>query len=197
MQMQDKEIFQRIKEGDKGAFNYAFEMYYPRLCFFADKMLHDLDLSRSVVQQVFVDFWIKRENLNVLYSLKSYLFHSVRNGCLDMLKHRRVEARFLASLTHPEEQAVMNDLIEEAELNARINAAIQELPRRCREIFVLCRFEELKYTEIADRLGISVKTVEMQVGIALKKLRDKLSVSQMISLLSFLFSKKSHFSYRV
>jgi len=194
---QEKEhiLFAEIRNGNEEAFNKAFDFYYSRLCFFADKMLRDFDLSRSLVQQIFVDLWIKREKLQI-DSLKSYLYQSVRNSALDVLKHKKVESRYLISLdkSEPEE---MTDLMEEAELAHRINRAIQNLPEKCREIFVLCRFEELKYAEIADRLNISVKTVEMQVSIALKKLRKELADYQMIQLLSILFPKKSASPYRV
>ena len=181
--------FEDIKNGNEGAFNKAFDLYYSRLCFFTDKFLHDFDQSRSVVQQVFVDMWIKREKLQVT-SLQSYLFQSVRNASLDLLKHRKAESKYLSSL-QTEEKNQMTDWMEEAELADLINKAIQKLPEKCREIFVLCRFEELKYSEIATRLNISVKTVEMQIGIALKKLRKELSDYQMIQLLAVFFQKKS------
>lgn len=184
------ELISKIKDGDEDAFNKAFDLYYPRLCFFADNILHDFDLSRSVVQQVFVDMWIKHESLNIFFSLKSYLFQAVKNETLDILKHRRVENKYLESFQGKEEPIWFQDQIEVAELNDKINSAIQELPPRCQNIFMLCRFEELKYSEIAERLNISVKTVEMQISIALKKIRQKLSDSQMINLLAFLFSKK-------
>lgn len=184
------ELISKIKDGDEDAFNKAFDLYYPRLCFFADNILHDFDLSRSVVQQVFVDMWIKHESLNIFFSLKSYLFQAVKNETLDILKHRRVENKYLESFQGKEEPIWFQDQIEVAELNDKINSAIQELPPRCQNIFMLCRFEELKYSEIAERLNISVKTVEMQISIALKKIRQELSDSQMINLLAFLFSKK-------
>jgi RNA polymerase sigma-70 factor (ECF subfamily) len=81
--------------------------------------------------------------------------------------------------------------VEEAELNARINASINQLPEKCREIFILCRFEGLKYSEIAEKLDISIKTVEMQMGIALKKIRNNLTDYQIINLLVFVYAKKS------
>lgn len=194
-QAKDLVSFEDIKNGSEGAFNKAFDLYYARLCFFTDKFLHDFDLSRSVVQQVFVDMWIKRDKLQVT-SLQSYLFQSVRNASLDLLKHRKAESKYLSSL-ESEADNQRSDWMEEAELADRINKAIQKLPDKCREIFVLCRFEELKYTEIATRLNISVKTVEMQIGIALKKLRKELSDYQMIQLLSVFFLKKNEHPYRV
>ena len=186
----DPELLKQIRQGNEESFAKAFDHYYTSLCYFADKFIHDLDESRSLVQQVFVDLWIKRDKLVIQHSLKSYLFKATKNSALDYLKHKLVETRYLNDIK-PEEIIDERDLIEEAELNARINAAIGELPEKCREIFILCRFEELRYTEIALRLGISVKTVEMQMGIALKKLKLKLSVNQRIQILIYLFSKNN------
>ena len=183
-------LYLKIKEGSEEAFNKVFELYYSRLCYFADHILHDFDFSRSLVQEVFVDLWVNREKQEISGSLKSFLFSTVKNRALDVLKHRKVESKFLAYHSEKEETVSFQDLVEEAELNERINSAIQELPPRCRDIFILCRFEELKYSEIAERLNISVKTVEMQINIALKRMRQKLSDYQIIGLLLSVFSKK-------
>lgn len=170
------ELMLKIHQGNEEAFTEAFDCYYPCLCYFADKFIHDTDEARSLVQQVFVDLWVKRHKIIIEQSLKAYLFRTVRNFALDYLKHKTVETKYLKEL--PPEQAVFDhSLIEEAELNTRINSAIEELPEKCREIFFLCRFEELSYKEISGKLGISVKTVEMQMGIAMKKLRPKLSAN--------------------
>ena len=187
--MQDKELYAKIKEGDETAFNKSFDSYYNQLCYFADKLLADFDLSKSIVQQVFVDLWLKREKLNVHYSLKSYLYNSVRNAAINSLRHKKVESKYLSN-HEQNDYPVFRDLMEEAELNDRINQAINELPERCRQVFTLCRFEGMKYAEIADELNISIKTVEMQMGIALKKLRHKLSDYQMVNLMVFLLSQK-------
>ena len=186
----DPELMQKIRQGNEESFAQAFDLYYPSICFYADKFIHDLDESRSLAQQVFVDLWIKRDKLVIQHSLKGYLFKAAHNSALDYLKHKLVETRYLKDLP-PEEISFDRDLIEEAELNARINAAIGELPEKCRQIFILCRFEELRYSEIAQRLEISVKTVEMQMGIALKKLKLKLSVNQHIHILLSIFSKNN------
>ena len=188
-------LFEDIKNSNEKAFNKAFDLYYSSLCFFADKILHDFDLSRSLVQQVFVDLWIKRSHLQIV-SLHSYLYQSVRNASFDLLKHKKAESKYLSTLEKTESFQI-TDLMEEAELADRINRAIRNLPEKCREIFLLCRFEELKYAEIADRLNISVKTVEMQISIALKKLRKELSDYQMIQLLAIILPKKSPLPYRV
>ena len=188
--MADPDIFKKIKNGDDDAFSHLFDEYYVSLCFFANKYVSDLDLSRSLVQQVFVDLWTKREKLNIHYSPKSYLFHSVKNRSIDYLRKR---SRSVSVAEFPDNNLSLefHDLVEEAELNERINTCIDQLSERCREIFILCRFEGLKYSEIAERLNISVKTVEMHMGIALKKIRNKLSDYQMINLLAFVCLKKS------
>jgi RNA polymerase sigma-70 factor (ECF subfamily) len=182
------ELLQKIGQGNEESFTEAFDRFYPELCYYADKLIRDLDESRSLVQQVFVDLWIKRDRLVIHESLKAYLFRSVHNSALDYLKHKRIESKYLIE-AQPELATSDLNLIEEAELNARINRAIEELPEKCREIFLLCRFEELRYSEIALRLGISIKTVEMQMGIAMKKLRLKLINNQSIKVLMCLFSK--------
>ncbi len=187
--------FSDIRNGSEKAFNKAFELYYTSLCYFADHILHDFDLSRSVVQQVFVDMWVKREKLQVI-SLKAYLFQSARNAAFDVLKHKKAESKYLSMLDQSE-KGQMTDWIENAELADQINKAIDKLPEKCRQIFILCRFEELKYAEIAEKLDISVKTVEMQVSIALKKLKAELSDYQSLNLFSLFISKKNDFRYRV
>ena len=184
------DLLLKISQGNEKSFTEAFDGYYAGLCFYADKFLHDQDEARSIVQQVFVDLWIKRDKLVIQQSLKAYLFTTVKNYALDYLKHKLVETKYLREV-QPESVTIDRDLIEEAELNARINSAIEDLPEKCREIFLLCRFEELRYSEIAKKLGISIKTVEMQMGIALKKLRSKLTDNQNIQILMLLFSKNS------
>jgi RNA polymerase sigma-70 factor (ECF subfamily) len=122
--------------------------------------------------------------------VKSYLYQSVKNRCIDYLRKEKSTSE-ISEIVENINQTPFRDLVEEAELNDRINASINQLPEKCREIFLLCRFEGLKYAEIAKKLNISVKTVEMQMGIALKKLRENLSDYQMINLLVFVSSKKN------
>lgn len=185
----DKQIFDEIKQGNEIAFNRLFDQYYTSLCFFANKYLEDIDQSRSVVQGFFVDLWVNREKIKITQSVKSYLYNSVKNRSIDHLRKEKKNTH-TTELTDDIAQSPFKDLVEEAELNDRINQSINELPERCREIFMLCRFEGLKYAQIAEQLDISIKTVEMQMGIALKKLRQKLSDIQMISLLSFISAQK-------
>ena len=182
-------VFQLIQQGDVVAFNGLFDTYYVPLCHFACRYLSDLDTSRSVVQEVFIDLWVRRRKLTVDYSIKSYLYQSVKNRTIDYLRKQKESAELSASLEELR-QAPPRDLISETELSARISQAISQLPDKCREIFLLCKFDGMKYSQIAEKLDISIKTVEMQMGIALKKLRNSLYDLRMINLFTF-FVKRS------
>ncbi len=190
MKFPDKDIFEKIKDGDDAAFSQLFDETYSTLCFFVNRYLSDMDKSRSLVQEFFVELWINHSKLNIPYSPKSYLFNSVKNKTIDYI---RKEKR-ITKVGEPDESyktIPFMDLVEEAELNDKINQSIQNLPDKCREIFILCRFEGLKYGEIADKLNISIKTVEMQMGIALKKLRKNIADYQVFNLFVTFLLKKS------
>ncbi|MDX9883603.1 MAG: RNA polymerase sigma-70 factor [Prolixibacteraceae bacterium] len=176
-------------EWDENAFEILYDEYYAPLCLFANKYLQDLDMSRSLVQELFVDLWLKREKLTVKSSVSPYLFRAVRNRSIDYLRESKRNVS-LSDVSENRFNSPFEDKMEEAELNNRINQSISELPEKCREIFLLCRFEGLKYNQIAEKLNISVKTVEMQMGIALKKMRSKLSDLQVVRLMICIFLKK-------
>ena len=183
-------IFNKIKSGDETAFSNLFNELYSSLCFFSNNYVTDMDKARSLVQQVFVDLWIKREKLNVTQSIKSYMYNAVKNKSIDYLRQHKNTIQINANIENTQETPFLN-LIQEAEISNKINDSINHLPERCREIFILCRFEGLKHKEIAEKLNISVKTVEMQIGIALKKLRESLSNQKSINLFTIFISKKS------
>ncbi|MGQ8335575.1 RNA polymerase sigma-70 factor [Sunxiuqinia sp. A32] len=170
-------------------FSEMFDEYYSPLCLFANKFLNDIDLSRSLVQELFVDLWLKREKIKVRESIKFYLYKSVKNRSIDYLRELNRSVS-ISDISESKLHSPFVDKIEEAELNDRINQVISELPEKCREIFILCRFDGLKYSQIAEKLNISIKTVEMQMGIALKKIRSKISDIQYFKLLVAIFLKK-------
>jgi RNA polymerase sigma-70 factor (ECF subfamily) len=177
-------------EWNVDTFERLYDEYYSPLCLFANKYLCDLDLARSLVQELFVDLWLKREKLTVHGdSVKFYLYKAVRNKSVDYLRASKKSVS-LSDVSEDRLNAPFEDKLEEAELNARLNQSISELPEKCREIFLLCRFEGLKYSQIAEKLNISVKTVEMQMGIALKKIKDKLSDLQIVRLMMYIFFRK-------
>ena len=188
----DQNIFNKIKTGNETAFSELFEKYYSSLCFFCYDYIADMDKARLLVQQVFVDLWIKRKKLNVTQSIKPYMYCAVRNKSIDYIRQHKNTIQINEIIENTQETPFQN-LIQEAEINNKINASINQLPEKCREIFILCRIEGLKYKQVAHKLNISVKTVEMQMGIALKKLRENLSNQKSINLFTIFISKKSNF----
>ena len=153
-----------------------FKLYFSSLTYFARKYISDLDSSKEIVHKVFISVWENRENFDFEKPAKSYLFTAVYNRCMNHLrdnsKFNTTDALLQTELMYSESDS--SEMIEAAELESAIWKVINSLPQRCREIFVLSRFEGKKYTEIADHFNISVKTVETQMSKALLVLRDNL-----------------------
>lgn len=161
---------------DKSAFEALFNQHFTGLVAFARKFIKDQDSSTEIVHDVFVNLWNKRETMDPEKNLKSYLFTSVHNRCLNYIRDNKKFDRNNEDLGAAEDigGADASELMEAAELDAKIQAAIRQLPGKCAEIFILNRFEGKKYREIADQLGIAQKTVEAQMSKALKLMRGAL-----------------------
>lgn len=158
---------------DKNAFEVIFRQFFPALMAFAKKYLQDEDSAREVVHVVMINLWERRATIDASEPLKSYLYKAVHNRCLNVLRDKK---KFTEELTtDPFSDQDIQEQMEMMELNARVNKVIESLPNRCREIFEMNRFEGKRYKEIAELLGISVKTVENQMSKALKILRDHLA----------------------
>jgi len=171
----DKTIFRKIRDGDQAAFKSLFDTYYASLCHYASHFLNDDSLSEEVVQELFVKLWEKRKSLDVETSVRNYLFRSVRNLCLNQIQHDKViklHAHKLKEALTTEDPAA--DYLITPEMILQLEEGIESLPEKRREIFRLSREEGLKYREIAEKMQISVKTVEAQMGAALKALRSKI-----------------------
>ncbi|WP_289054593.1 RNA polymerase sigma-70 factor [Carboxylicivirga marina] len=167
----DTLLLQKIKAGDEYAFELVFKNYYPHLVLLAQKYLGDKDLSESIVQSVFVKMWENRKTVEIR-SLRGFLVVAVRNKCTNELKHRQVVREYEKVNVHKEE-AVWMSFNENVYLQ-KINNVIEELPEQRKRIFKMSRMDGLKYREIAEKLNISPKTVEVQMGKALKYLREQL-----------------------
>lgn len=176
MEIDEQNIFEAIQTGDQNAFEMIFKLWYKPLCNYVNSFLQDKMESEEVVQNALVLFWEKRSQLNIESSLKSYLFRSVRNASLNVLKHRKVirnhEKFTLRNSTDSDHHT--GQKIISGELEKRIVSAMQKLPEQCGLVFRMSRMEDKKYAEIADELGISVKTVENHMGKALRIMRDEL-----------------------
>ena len=174
---QTKELFlyEEMKKGKEYAFDFFFNYYYPGLCVYAQKMISIPEQkAKDLVQDVFVKFWNDREKSDIRFSIRSYLFASVKNRCFDLLrkKDRNVKVQEITN-----EMAVSDELFETfvlSELEALFNKSLSKLPERCREVFELSRLQGLKNKEIAAMLNLSEKTVENQITKALHILKTEL-----------------------
>ncbi len=171
----DRYISERIASGDKKTFEGVFKEYYTQLVLFARNYIDQIEDAEEIVQQLFFNLWNKRKTLSINQSIKSYLYNSVRNNCFDFLKHEKVKAQYAGVVRRQQtyENNSTNKLIEK-ETISKVYQAVEMLPEKTKMIFKMNRFEGLKYREIAEKLDISQKTVENQMGIALKKLREML-----------------------
>jgi RNA polymerase sigma-70 factor, ECF subfamily len=182
--------------GDDFRFNDAnfgefFKKHFLSLCAYCQfRYGLDLDMAKEVVHTGFIKLWDARQNLTPGVSPKAYLYKIITNNILDLLKHRKITQQHVQFVLQTgSEDAVTPpfDDIDVKQLQAAIQIAINELPEQMRRIFEMSRFEGLKYAQIAEQLNISIKTVETQIGRALVKLREKLSIylSCYIILLTF------------
>lgn len=154
-----------------------FKENYKRLCNVVYRIINDWDAAEDVVQEMFVKIWKKRDELKVESTARGYLYRSASNAALNYLENNR-RFRLNEEISEKNTSALIideNSRLEERELQAKIDEALDRLPPKCKTIFILSRFEGMKYQEIADHLNLSLKTVENQMGIALKKLREDLS----------------------
>jgi RNA polymerase sigma-70 factor (ECF subfamily) len=190
----DRDLFILIKQGDKKSFETLFRKYYAPLCHFSRKYVKDKDDCEEIVQGFFMKIWDKRGDLDITTSVKNYLLSSIRNRCLNYIKHEKIKLGYQAEvMKNPNGQIDTTNFIMEVDLIERIDQSIASLPARRREIFVMSREQGLKYREIADQLGISIKTVETQMGQALKELRENLKEYKRL-LISFLWVQNSQSS---
>lgn len=151
-----------------------FRTYYKELANMAFRVLKDKNAAEDVVQEVFMKLWNNRKELKIKISVKAYLYKSVYHSSLDYLeKWKRLQpAENISSII--KEEIVTEEGLEEKELDDLLNQAMDKLPPKCRVIFCLSRYDGMKYREIAEHLGISIKTVEAQISIALEKLKQEL-----------------------
>ncbi len=174
----DAELVRRIRLGDDRALEEIFRRYYAGMCFFVRRFVHAPDVAEELVQDVFFKLWSKRESLNDIDATKTYLYRAARNTALNHLRRRKLEQSWEekeAQRGEPQSLGGTDDATSSDEVRRAVVAAIEKLPARCGEIFLLSRDGGLTYGEIASTLGISIKTVETQMGRALKSLRLSLA----------------------
>lgn len=169
-------VFNRMVEGDKEAFRFFFEKYYSDLCNLVNLYLHDQVMTEEIVQDIFIYLWEKKENIRIESSLKSYLLRASKNRTLNYIRNEKTKLNIYNQFNEFSKETIEmpDSVMDSVRLREVINAAIDSLPNRCREIYILGKEKSMSYKEISVELGISVKTVEVQMGKALKKLREQL-----------------------
>lgn len=158
-------------------FEQLFKTHYTELCRFAYKYVRNKIASEEIVQEVFINIWERKSKLNINSSIKAYLYTATRNRSFNYIKlelpkeQKKTDVNVLSTfeINDNEEELLIGDL------KTYINYAIDTLPRKCKAIFVMSRNAGMTYKEIAEELDISIKTVENQIGLALKKLREQLN----------------------
>ena len=174
--MEEHNLLVELKQGNSDAFSKLFTAYYRDLVLFGGYYLPDKEVCEDIVQSVFLRLWNDRASLEIESSLKSYLLKAVRNNCLDEIRHRDI-------MRQHESFALSNPVLEDvdtvhyifySDLSRHLNEALRQLPDVYREAFEMNRFEGMKYKEIATRMHVSERTVEVRIGKALELLRVKL-----------------------
>lgn len=176
----EADLIARIRAGDEAAFSDLFHRHYRALRIYAARINGKPGTSEEIVQQIFYRIWVNRERLVLTGSITGYLYAAVRNYALNQRDREKSEQRWQQSVAIEQDSApshaeFADEEVIAAELAAAVDRAVAELPPRCREAFVLRRQHHLSYAEIARIMEISPKTVEVQIGNALKALRRSLA----------------------
>jgi RNA polymerase sigma-70 factor, ECF subfamily len=172
---------------DKEAFEELFKSFFKPLCSFAIKYVRDIDIAKEIVHDIFVKLWEKRDSIDAAKAVKSYLYTSVNNGCLNYIRDNKkfADSSELINYAKNEQNAQISDKLVEIEISKKISETLDNLSEKCKQVFILSRYEGKKYSEIAEELGISVKTVEAHISKALKELR--INLAEYISVILFIW----------
>jgi len=177
MEVNDTVLIHRLQKRDEAVFEQVFKSNYKNLHAYAFSILKDEADAEEMVQSVFYKLWERSEHLSISGSITAYLYRAVHNESLNYLKHLSVRSKHRMYVSHKTDDGSDEGTsrVQTKELEDRIHQAMNELPEQCRTIFQMSRFEELRYREIAEKLHLSVKTVENQMGKALKFMRARLA----------------------
>ena len=172
----EKVLVSELKQGSKNAFSVIFIAYYKDLVLFATNFTHEIDSAEEIVQDTFAKIWEEHDAININVSIKSFLLKSVQNKCIDWLRHEKIKQKyshevFTNSINY--EYNTDNHLIN-SEIEGLIKVALDKLPPEISQVYHMHRYEGLKYHEIAEKLNVSVRTVEVRIGKTLSLLRDEL-----------------------
>ena len=165
----------KMKQGDRESFNQIFRRYYAPLVRFCVRFVADADMAAEIVQDLFVKLWSSREKITFTSSFESYMLRSVRNAAITYINKERAHAETnMAIYTDESDANDPSETLQSNNLEVSYRKILAAMPEKRREVFLASRFEGLKYAEIADKLGLSTKTVEAHMSAAIKQLREGL-----------------------
>lgn len=168
-------LLKLLREGDEHALKYLFDTYFASLCRFMNLYLKNTQEAEEHALDIFMYVWENRQTLDILISFKAYFFQAARNKCLNSLRSRKdIVSIDEVDLDYRE---LEDTSLEVKELNELIQEAVMALPEKCREVFLSSRNENMTNQEIAEKMQVSVKTVEAQITKALKRIREYLGES--------------------
>jgi len=170
MDSKEESIWRSIQQKDERTFETFYKEHYRNFFLMSCKYLKDPVLAEEIVNDVFIKIWEDGDKIKIESSLKSYIYKAIINRSINLLHKNKRESLYQADLNALSEDSYELRQIEENELMVKIYAAIEQLPDQCKRVFEMSRFEEMKQHEIADKLGISIKTVKNHITIALKQL---------------------------
>lgn len=165
------QVFKRMQEGDWTAFNLFFKAYAEQLYLYALAFVKDRAVAEDLVQEAFIYLWVHRDRISFRGSVYAYLLQSVKNACINYKAHEEVKEKYRQVVTEVNEPE--DSEAEWEALRQRVMAAIETLPPKCREIFILGAVEGLTYQQIAEQLGVSVNTVKTQMKFAYRKVKGQ------------------------
>ena len=174
--LSDEELLALLKIGHEGAFDFLYFRYRNKLFNIAYNRLKSKEVCEELVQDLFADLWQKRLEVQIRSNLSSYLCTSVKYAVIDHIRSQKNKERYISEILMASESALPSpeERFTNEELNYHLNKSIQALPEKCREVFVLSRFENNSVREIAEKLNISPDTAKYHISTALKKLRVNL-----------------------
>jgi RNA polymerase sigma-70 factor (family 1) len=190
----NKTLIKHLRKGHEDAFAYLMDTHYKKLCIYAKSLCRDIYIAEDIVQNIFLNIWERRKKLKDTYSIQSYLYQSVYNEFIN--QHRKktnlitLEKEYIKTLNTILEN---EDTSELSTLVAIVKQEIQDLPPKCKEIFILGKQEGLTYAEIAEHLNISFRTVENQMSKAFVIIRQRVG-DKMNTILFLLFGINNRFN---
>lgn len=182
----DSRLLSEVKEGNHRSYSILFYTYYKNLVLFAGTIVQDKSVCEDIVQNIFLKLWRDRETLTIETSLKSYLLQAVRNSCIDSIRHKQIVDNYVETFYTQDGIFSAEDYVLHSDLNRHLKNALSKLPDKQREAFVMSRYKEMKYKDIAKKLNVAERTVEDRISKALAKLRVELKDFLLILILIFI-----------